>query len=112
MAAQVVVGEMQGLLYESAHMCTLRRVELAPPLPTGLDESCEAKLGQVLADARGRRLDGGRQAGYVVLAGGEHPQQPKPRRLGKQRECFGRCPYLLRGRRFRGVIPFSSYSRR
>lgn len=52
MAADLMVRKVQSLEYESAHVCSPRDVEMTSTLPAGFNQSCQAKLRQVLADAR------------------------------------------------------------
>lgn len=80
--------------YETADVSTADRVDLAASVATGLDEAGEPQLGQVLADRRSPHVGGGRQGADIHRTVRKHPQQPKTRRIGQQREPGGGAPQL------------------
>ena len=96
--AQVSVM-FDGLVDEGEHVRVLYAVDLAAAVSPGGDQVSEAQLGQVLADGRDGGPDCFGQAGDVVFALGEEPQQMHPSGGGEQGEGLGRFGEVDRFRR-------------
>jgi hypothetical protein len=93
-AADQVVGIVQHLGHQGAHMPSVGSVDHVSALAVDGDQASQAQFGQVLGDRSTWRLAALGERGHVVLAPGEDPQQAQPSGVGEQTQQVG-CGFGL-----------------
>lgn len=86
------VDELQCIENPGRQMRVGKAVEMIAPLASLLDQAVSAKLGKVLGNPGGRKIERGGEGCYVFLAEPQLLDQAQAISMGKQSEQVGKFP--------------------